>query len=73
MAVVAGNRSNERKPKMNKEQIAKFEEYINRQSKANAEKGDDLSMGMFAGAVAALSIIGYKAEMVGGEWKVVSK
>ena len=58
---------------MSKEQIAKMEEYINRQSKPHDKIGEDICIGMFAGALAALDIMGYKAEMVGGVWKVIAK
>lgn len=58
---------------MSKEKIAKLEEYINRHSKPQDKTGEDICIGMFAGALAALDIMGYKVEMVGGAWKVIAK
>lgn len=54
---------------MSREQILRFEEYINRHSKPT----NDTEIGIYAGTLASLDILGYKVEMIGGRLTVIAK
>lgn len=54
---------------MSKEQVQRFEEYINRHCKPT----NDTEIGIYAGTLASLDILGFKVEMIGNRLAVVAK